>query len=65
MEKFRRLVFKSRTHPNAPLAFLAGAMTLLVLGAILLTLNINKRSALAAKPMMPVDQCAVVKGATK
>lgn len=64
MEKFRRLVFRARTHPNAPLVFLAVAMSVMVFGAVLLALNINKRGA-EWKAMMPVDQCLVVKEQTK
>ena len=64
MEKFRLLVFRARTHPNAPLVFLAVAMSVMVFGAVLLALNINKRGA-EWQAMMPVDQCLVVKEQTK
>ncbi len=64
MEKLRMLLHKARTHTYAPLVFLAVAMSILVLGVVLLMLSINARST-EAQSMMPVDQCAVVKEQTK
>lgn len=54
MEKFRKLVDQFFCIPN---------VALLLLFVVVVAMCLDAFSAFTAKPMMPVDQCSVIKGA--